>query len=407
MGLSTFVGSFLVPNATGNKAITGVGFQPKIVFFFGTEATATGPASIASSFFWGVGISSSNRLVVNLDMDGSDVYPIAPVTTKCISQSASNTIEYVADLVSLDSDGFTVNFSAVLGNGTYVGYLCLGGADLTNVNIVSFTTPTSTGNSAFTGMGFKPDALILLGVDTYSHGHVSHGFAVSSTQRGAISNAYDGSTEGTYTRNDKCFVLNADTSVVRRQADLVTLDSDGATLNWDTVNAATQTVYAIGLKGPSFAAGTVTQRTTTGSQSTSGLSFAPKGLLLLHNGQPHSTSVAAGGGNCCVVGVGIADSALHRFSMFAGDRANQRMDVDTARVFLQVDDTTVTLDAAADLTSLDTTGFTLNYDTADATAREIHYLAFGNAPAPLGSVDRPRGDQRPFPFKPGSAPARF
>jgi hypothetical protein len=37
-----------------------------------------------------------------------------------------------------------------------------------------------------------------------------------------------------------------------------------------------------------------------------------------------------------------------------------------------------TTDAEADLNSFDADGFTLNWSTADATAREFIYLAFGS-----------------------------
>jgi hypothetical protein len=74
VSLSTFVGSFTVPNATGNKATTGVGFQPKVVLFWGNGQTAdaalgTGaPAAMAP--YWGIGISSSSRVTVFEADDG-------------------------------------------------------------------------------------------------------------------------------------------------------------------------------------------------------------------------------------------------------------------------------------------------------------------------------------------------
>jgi hypothetical protein len=55
----------------------------------------------------------------------------------------------------------------------------------------------------------------------------------------------------------------------------------------------------------------------------------------------------------------------------------------TSKVFMKVNNNTSTIDAEANLTSMDTGGFTLNWTTNDAVATEIVYLALG---APQGGL---------------------
>ncbi|HKG77813.1 MAG TPA: hypothetical protein VKA78_00310, partial [Pyrinomonadaceae bacterium] len=102
-------GSFTGSGSTGNQAITGVGFQPKVVLFRYNMSTSTGSQS-DSVIGFGVGISSSDRRT-------SGNYSNNNVSTS--SNAAWNQDTYViytpsgssrAGFVSMDSDGFTINW---------------------------------------------------------------------------------------------------------------------------------------------------------------------------------------------------------------------------------------------------------------------------------------------------------
>lgn len=387
MSLSTFVGSFTVPAATGNKAVTGVGFRPLAVIFYGNGRTADGVSANATTntdeaTYYGFGVSSSSRVVITDDGIFSAGGPTSTDTTKCISYAQGGSLKFAADMVSLDADGFTVNFTTAFATASLVNFMALGGTDLTNVAIKSVASPAGTGNQASTGVGFKPDAMMLLGQDPVFSGHnalsMGIGFAVSATQRGANCYFMDTASpfgETTYQRITKCFVATSDAAVLR-EADLVSLDSDGFTLNWTTA-ATGQTIYALCLKGGQYHVGSLAQKTSTGAQATTGVGFQPTGLLLTHVGAAATTSVGVLG---AYKGLGAASSAAARSVMWTGNGNDGVGELDRAAIYTsRADDSTPTLQGKADLTSFDADGFTLNYGTADATAREILYLAFGNA----------------------------
>jgi hypothetical protein len=404
MSLATKVGSFTVPAATGNQAVTGLGFQPKAVIFFGDRRSADGGSGSAASNgdmspFWGMAVSSASRVAMYDNQDFTDAAATVDAT-KCFVSKSGATTNFAADLVSMDGDGFTVNFATANATAYVVNYIALGGSDLTNVAIVSFTANTATGNQAVTGAGFKPDALIAMCVDKFAgaFGAYQIGFGVSATQRGTSSANYDGTNAGRYQANDKFIGIPKGVGL-QRLADLVTLDADGFTVNWTTAAAAGPTVYALCLKGGQYFVGSFTQKTSTGSQSTTGVGFTPTGLLMTSVGGAHSTSVQSPPGLKFMTGAAASASARAAVALLDGSNAVAKLDRALAFVDM-ADNSTPTVNASADLTSFDVDGFTLNFGVADATAREVVFIAFGSVPT-VSTTEIYRGEaHRPAPFKP-------
>ena len=130
MAFSYKVGSITSPASTGNQATTGVGFQPKIVLFFANPATADGANGFSRNFF-GAGVSSSSRFAIDENNNNDTATHTA---SKCFVVTGAGSVTIDADLVSLDADGFTVNWTTV-SSGMIVQYVALGGADLSNVAI--------------------------------------------------------------------------------------------------------------------------------------------------------------------------------------------------------------------------------------------------------------------------------
>lgn len=98
------VGSVAVNNATGNQAVTGVGFKPALV-----RLTAVNSADTANPAR-GVGAmdSAGNQWSHTLNSAGTahDRYR----TTRCIYLiTAAGVVAVEASYVSMDTDGFTIN----------------------------------------------------------------------------------------------------------------------------------------------------------------------------------------------------------------------------------------------------------------------------------------------------------
>lgn len=391
MGLQTRVDSFTVPASTGNKAVTGVGFQPKAVIFWGNRRSADGGSGSASSNddmppWWGMAVSSSGRVTIGDDenLTSGAVFTDA---TKCLTSKSAGTVNFAADFVTMDSDGFTVNFSTANATAYIINFMALGGSDLTNASIVSFAAATATGNQAVTGAGFKPDCLIDMFTDNFggSFGGYQFGFAVSTTQRAGTGASFDATHASRYQRINTFlgFGKGLTGGPAYREADLVTLDSDGFTVNWTTAAASPPTIYVLCLKGGRYAVGSFSQKTATGSQATTGIGFTPTGLLLGSIGNGATTTTIAPPG--LEIMTGAASDSTHRAVTTMIDGTNGVAKLDRANVYVNMaDNATPTVVSAADLTSFDADGFTLNYGSADGTPREVIFLAFGSATVVVG-----------------------
>src|SRR5678815_4287480 len=96
-----------------------------------------------------------------------------------------------ADFVSMDSDGFTINWAGA--SQMKVQYLALGGTGLTNYKTGVASAKTTTGNQSYTGVGFQPTALLVFAgkfstspLDQSTNGSGLFGFATSSSARGMV-----------------------------------------------------------------------------------------------------------------------------------------------------------------------------------------------------------------------------
>lgn len=395
-------GTFAQPGATGNQSITGIGFQPKLVLFWMSGRTTDGSDN-GGALGWGAAVDTTHRFwsggAVN---DNVTTYTTRRRTTysACIGcvDVGSATVLSEADLVSYDWDGFTLNWTIADATNRVVCFLALGGADLTNVALGTYKTPT-VGNYSVTGVGFQPDSLItcfngttatLPDVNTSVY-RLAFGAALSSSVRAATGSKLSNETTS-YARqltSKAGTTLTTTGSGVGSEADFVSFDADGFTLDYTTVGQANTNAFWIALKGARVALGTLTQPTGTGSQNISTPGVAPRALILASFGQAASASTVSPARMGFGIGTGSSNrSALSQVATSGVNPNRSNIDLDRTKVFKSLTaGSTPTVDAAADLVSLDNESFTLDWTTVDATAREIVYLAIGDTPvSPSSSV---------------------
>jgi hypothetical protein len=126
------VGTSLSPTATGNRAVTGVGFRPNVVLPFGGGPTADGTV-IQSILGFGAGTSPSSRASVGvISVNGLTTSSTERrhANNSIVGMPTSGANHLVADLNALGSDGFTLNWSTVQATERILNHICLGGADL-------------------------------------------------------------------------------------------------------------------------------------------------------------------------------------------------------------------------------------------------------------------------------------
>jgi hypothetical protein len=383
--LSVLASSFTASGSTGNQAITGVGFQPKVVLFRYNLLTGNGSSTDAVVGF-GVGISSSDR------RNAGD-YSTSGVTTS--SHNAWNQSSWViygpggvprADFVSMDSDGFTVSWTS--SSAMTVQYLALGGSALTNFKTGAAAAKTSTGNQAYTGIGFQPTCLITWAgkfstdpLDQSTSGAAMFGAATSSTSRGMITWRSQNNVNPQGAKHRQSTQRVVSTTTVFTEADFVSFDSDGFTLNYTTAGGSADVFYYLALRGPQFKVSNFNQATSTGNQALTGAGFQPKAALMFSNGDTSANNDAVQANSR--MSVGWATGTSNRGSLWLGETdavsptvASRNYD-STKLIKMMTEGGTPTVNAAADHVSFDSDGETINWTTADATARQVLVLWIG------------------------------
>lgn len=104
-----FCGSFAGAAGTGNQSITGVGFTPKVVMFF------MGAISSGNNFITNGRMDDAGHQSVEMHAIGSGVNLNTQNTTACVGAQSNSSASYV----SMDADGFTINWSSANSAFTY------------------------------------------------------------------------------------------------------------------------------------------------------------------------------------------------------------------------------------------------------------------------------------------------
>lgn len=402
--LSAAVGHFNI-TASGNASVTGLDFQPKFVMFYGYRSglNADAESNYAGAGF-GCAVSSSSRWCLFHTKRGDG---LGTGSTRRMNNNrcylscdrSTGAVENEVDFVSMNSDGFTYNVVTFTSSRT-AGWWAIGGSAVQNVALLERTAPTSTGNEAVSGLGFQPT--LLLFADAYMDGTLpaeandggllalgmtdgTNQFAVAR-----VADAFNGGSAG-YQRSDRCMLGFKDFSLptVDHEASITSLDSNGYTLNWNVVNLTVSVQYFVAALRIDKAKVLIdTQRTSSGTKATTGSGFTPKTALFLSGEHTGGTSTYTPG--AFLLGAtgdtaGEERSLWHESEHDPGDATGATssvsyLDGDKALVFRDPGTgggTTSTLSAEADVQSFDSNGFTLNWTTADATAREFGALLLG------------------------------
>jgi len=152
-GVKVASGSFNIgTGAPGSTTqVTGTGFQPKAVLFWwdgtNSQADIVGGLLVHKRGF-GVAVSTTDRRAIfSQAIDAAD-----PTTTDAGHHDAAaigrlsnaGAIDALADLQSMDANGFTLVIDDDFPTDTRIHYLALGGSDLTNVASGMFTESAAT-----------------------------------------------------------------------------------------------------------------------------------------------------------------------------------------------------------------------------------------------------------------------
>lgn len=162
-------GGAITPRTTaGTQSVTGLSFQPKLVLFVSSIATS---ATTTTSVGFGAAASPTARWALSYSaaagqtMAASCLASCVQDTTKCITQLAAGGVttnfEQV-DLSSMNSDGFTLNWTTASATAHGIVYIAFGGA--ATFSCGSFTkqaNTTQTSQAVNAGLSVAPAAYLL------------------------------------------------------------------------------------------------------------------------------------------------------------------------------------------------------------------------------------------------------
>ncbi len=390
------VGNFTKRTSTGSQVIThNLGKTPKAIILWTSGQTSDG--TVGSAYHYAQGIS-----------DGTTSYAFSAAsqdnvgegnTSRRFAAKAITLVEWgevllaEADLSSWNASSFTLNWTTNNSDATLIHYLLIGGNDVA-AKTVNWQVPTSTGNRTITGVGFQPDLVIHLNGGTGLTGSAPSSQIQSATGFGVMNakgeqwalaalakDEIDPSASSRGQRTDAALVSTgldgSQDPEFSAVASYVGMNADGFTLNFSTVSAnhTAGQVASLALRGVDSKLGSFDKSTATGSQAVTGVGFQPEAIMLASWARTARTDAR----DDAVATLGASDGTTEGVSWF-GDWDNidptNTMGLDkTSKVFAK-SSSSQSIDAEADLTSLNADGFTLDWTTnADGMAAQLLYLA--------------------------------
>lgn len=395
---------FEVPSQPSQQSIN-VGFKPKALILFTTGQTAEGSTD-GYKFSMGYSNGTDSRSIgVASDDDAAKANAGRIFGTKVLGILASGTptdVSAEADLVGFGINNFTIKWTTNDSIQSNIHYIALGGDDLIDTKVSSFAAQTTTGNQNVT-VGFKPDFLMFMHAasttetSSATNGYISYGFAKSPTQRGAIAvTSEDGRAAmdtWNYQRADRSIVMiNDRTGVIDAEANFVSMNTDGFTINWIDAPSDSDRIYYLALKGGSYEVGNFNKSTSPSptTQTITSLGIVPKALILSSVNDVTATVVQSNNRLSFGASDGVSESAVWVGDQdAASDSITARSNTATKIIRLATEAATgssSTINAEADLQSFNSNGFNLNWTTNDSEATQILYVAFGNFDLASGLV---------------------
>lgn len=386
--MQTYVGSFSAPTSTGNQSVTSLSFTPQLILFNITSTNTSVGTQAAMTYSFGAAASSSNQWWVGAattnattDFTGEEWYD----ETYCIGVlNTSGSVVAKASLSSFNSNGFTLDWAAV--SAAYiVNFIAIGG--VADAYVSYLTTTTSTGNQAITGVGFQPDIVFVFPFQstqapptTSAQAQAKIGFgAFNSSQQGCSLMTTDVGSDTSYTyQRAEALASCTSSGTASNDATFVSMNSGGFTLDFTTATYA-RSSYFIALKGVQSQIGTITQPSSTGNQSVTGLSFEPSLVLLWSANKASSTSITTPAYFSIGAGTSSAQFAAWIGESSGSTTVSTSADIDHSNIIKMYspNGASPTLNAAANLSSLGTSSFTLDWTTTNSTGAEVYYVALG------------------------------
>lgn len=414
MALDTYAGSFqldtgVLTDSGDTQAITGVGFTPKVVFFwncrFEEDLTSTDGHS------GGVGFSDgTNERAISWSAGAGDIDGVPAAFSRrlngpyaSISNLGGGSVDWKISIDSMDADGFTIiippavpgqSGNAEPASDDFVYFLALGGDDIEDVAIGSFDSIGTVGRQEVESIGITgiPDFLMLMASDTAAgtdedlnedgDGGEDLCFSLGmATKLNQVCVGMRAESEVTTSltfdtlREEILSVFDNSTSTLLQSGTLVSLNDDGFSLRW--TRAAERRVFYLALKGPKVKVGVGTTPEVPTKRPIPGLGLTPKAVLGLSTSlTPSLPSLISG------LGFSFGGGTTDFQRLIAGNSATARVPQQDRRFIedatVRIHSTSGQIRALGRIFEFGNNDLTLDWVISDPPSIKFAYVAFGD-----------------------------
>jgi hypothetical protein len=393
------VGSF-VKSASNGTQIVGhtLGQVPKALLLWTAGKTA---GALAGDYTYAFGVSDgpgSSRSVANASRNGATpsnaTRRMAPRAISIVQWGEMTLAE--ADLASWDAATFSLTWATNDADPVSIHYIAIGGAGV-SARIVSWQAPTSPGNRAVGGVGFRPDTVlhfysgaVFVNAPPWNQQNASLGLGMfdGAGNECAFQIASIDASNPTITAHG----MRTDSSIymfserpgpsVTKQASLVSIDADGFTLDFQTAETSPTQIFSLALAGVGAKVGSFDKPTSAApfAQSVTGVGFKPGLAFLTSVGDTSQAGAVSQPNGRLVTGAsdGVAQASASFVDVDNVAPSGASGTDDATRVYDELTGAFAMPAAQASLTSLDADGFSLGWTATDRAATRICYWALGS-----------------------------
>ena len=270
-------------------------------------------------------------------------------------------------------------------------------------DVGSFVKSAASGNQVVPhALGHNPKAVILWTAgktnETLSAGfYYGIGVTDSTMSVSLAMSSRDALSTSSSSRRiaNKAITLVQGGNVTVAEADFAASNGNSFTLNWALNDGQPYVIHYIAIGGPQVSAKIVNWQTPTapGSKSVTGFGFQPEAVLHFYAGAAFIDPAPFSSGNA-VLGMGAMDKTGAQWAIQASDANAQNPTVasraqrNNAAIYMYTDTGTTGVTKDAAFVSMSSSGFTLNFTTANANAGQVYSLALAGLRAGVGTFNK-------------------
>lgn len=411
MALDAYVTSFNITTAAaGNTVVITPNFQTKcgIAFWSGrtssTDGNGAGTHLRGHGFFCATAGSPGNAGACSrsADAQGNAIADHGHREDACIVEQGDGALVGWAGVTAISSTQVTFTIGDAFTTDLRCTVICLGGSDITGVEISRFTatgTAPVSQSVTFAGAlsGVTPNTVFLLAGTTTNPPDVAldsrAGFGVANASGmfawagGSNESSANMVTESSLRSGEILTAFSVPVTAVDNRADGFTPTAGGFDFTWQARGLA-QRIYYLALAGTfQSTIGSFLTLTNTTTDITGSTSFTPKAMFFVSHTKAQNSAGGLSAHDKWSFGVATGTSAQHCQAIADRD-ANTTSFVSMAleqdHIYVNMDEVNQTLQGSANLTAVGASGFTARMTDADPAQASVCWLALGDAPAAGG-----------------------